>query len=330
MHDPRHENKKPEAQRPPAERSEFVDALQKGLLIGVALLLVVLPPIWMHKHGSAQRPTAQVAQAPAAPLARTPATPAPAQQARPGTAVPPPLAAAKPDTQPPAAADAQQPAVRLADFNGEDASADARLVANWVVASRNNKKHAFVLVDKKDARVYVFTPDGKLEDSAPALLGAARGDDSFPGIGDKPLSQVRPQEKTTPAGRFLAEPGLNASNEDIVWVDYDAAVSMHRIRPLVARERRLERLASLTTDDNRISFGCINLPVTFYEDVLSPTVKKYGAVVYVLPEVKTAQQVFGAYDVTDPTQLAAAHARSANPVQKVALARTSVKPQTVR
>ena len=89
-----------------------------------------------------------------------------------------------------------------------------------------------------------------------------------------------------------------------MWVDYDAAVSMHRIRPLVARERRLERLASLTTDDNRISFGCINLPVSFYENVLAPTVRKLGAIIYVLPEVKTAQEVFGAFDPTDPQQVA--------------------------
>jgi hypothetical protein len=175
-----------------------------------------------------------------------------------------------------------------------------------VVYTRNNKQHAFVVVDKKDARVYVFSPEGKLKDSAPVLLGAARGDDSYPGIGDKPLSAVKPWEKTTPAGRFVAEPGENANNEDVVWVDYDAAVSMHRIRPLVARERRLERMATLTTDDNRISFGCINLPVRFYENVVSPTVLKQGAIIYVLPEVKTPQEVFGAYDVTDPMQVAAA------------------------
>jgi hypothetical protein len=188
-----------------------------------------------------------------------------------------------------------------------------------VAATKNNQKRAFVIVDKKDARVYVFAPDGKLKESAPALMGSARGDDSFPGIGDKPLSQVRPEEKTTPAGRFVAEPGRNTNNEDIVWVDYDAAVSMHRIRPLVAKERRLERLATLTTDDNRISFGCINLPVTFYEDVLSPTVQKQGAVVYVLPEVKTLKQVFGAFDVTDPAQLAAARQAAGRNLQKVSL-----------
>jgi hypothetical protein len=232
------------------------------------------------------------ANAPATPpVATAPAPQAPPQATAPGVAKAP----TAPDTSAAGAG-----AVRLADFNGEDASPEARQVANWAVYTRDYKKHAFVIVDKADARVYVFGPDGKLKDSAPALLGAARGDDSFPGIGDKPLAQVRPEEKTTPAGRFVAEPGRNANGEDIVWVDYKAAVSMHRIRPLVAQERRLERLATRTIEDNRISFGCINLPVTFYEDVLSPTVKKYGAIVYVLPETRSAQKVFGAFDVPLP------------------------------
>ena len=253
--------------------SEFTDSLKKGLLIGAVLLVLIVPPLRMHR----------AAKAPQAPVAST--QPAPTPQPRTESPVP--------------------PAMRLADFGGEKPSRDARHVADWVVFTSNHGKHAFVLVDKKDARVYVFAPDGKLKESAPALLGAARGDDSFPGIGDKPLKEVLPEEKTTPAGRFVAEPGRNTNNEDIVWVDYDAAVSMHRIRPLVARERRLERLASLTVDDNRISFGCINLPVTFYENVLSPSVQKHGAIVYVLPDVKSPQQVFGSFDVRDPAQVAA-------------------------
>jgi hypothetical protein len=295
-----------------AERSDFTDSLRKGLLIGVALLVVIVPPLRMAKHRAAERSAQQSAQIAAAPPVAVPQQPAPQVQ--------PPAPPAAPESQPQAqpqtdgtAGQATAPrdatpaiTVRLADFKDEDPSPTARLVANWVAGTNDNKKHAFVLVDKKDARVYVFQPDGTLKDSAPALLGSARGDDSSPGIGEKPLSAVRPEEKTTPAGRFVAEPGRNANNEDIVWVDYDAAVSMHRVRPLVARERRLERLATLTTDDNRISFGCINLPVSFYEGVLSPTVQKYGAIVYVLPEVKSPKQVFGAYDVTDPAQVAAA------------------------
>ena len=152
-----------------------------------------------------------------------------------------------------------------------------------------------MVVDKKNAKAFVFDPRGTLQGAAPVLLGSAIGDHTVPGVGDKPLSQVRPEERTTPAGRFIAEMGVNSHGEDVVWVDYDAAVSMHRVRPNVKAERRLERLASKTPADNRISFGCINLPVRFYEDVLRPAVRSTGAVIYVLPETQPAAALFGAH-----------------------------------
>lgn len=186
---------------------------------------------------------------------------------------------------------------RYADFADEAASEDARFIANWVADSRDNGKLSFVIVDKRHTRVFVFDASGKLIGATPVLLGAAAGDDSVTGIGKRPIEEVQPEERTTPAGRFIGEPGRNASGEDVVWVDYDAAVSMHRVRIVDPKERRLERLATLTTDDNRISFGCVNIPVSFFENVLSPQFKaKYG-VVYVLPEVKALRDVFaGAYD----------------------------------
>ncbi|HEY8356759.1 MAG TPA: hypothetical protein VIL30_04790 [Ramlibacter sp.] len=308
-------------------KSEFLTSLRWGVLLGVAILAVVIP-LRMAQNAREPAPPA-VTQAPAiqspsvqAPIAEAPVAQAPAAPAP----VAPPAVAADTPTPPPAAAKDDAPAVaeavapkagaaaslRLADFSGEQPSPEAKHVANWAVHSRDHKRHAFVIVDKKDARVYVFGPDGKLKESAPALLGSARGDHTVPGVGDKPLSQVKPDEKTTPAGRFVAEPGKNTNGEDIVWVDYDAAVSMHRIRPMVAADRRLERLATLTVDDNRISFGCINLPVTFYEEVLSPTVRKHGAIVYVLPETsRTPQQLFGSYDVPPQQQFASKRTKRA-------------------
>lgn len=202
----------------------------------------------------------------------------------------------------------------LPDFGDETPSHDARHVANWVFFTGDNQGKSVVILDKKAARVYTFDPTGQLVAATPALLGSAIGDDAAPGIGDTPLAQVRPEEKTTHAGRFEAQPGVNTDGEDVIWIDYDAALSMHRVRPTVAAERRLERLATPTEEDNRISFGCVNLPVHFYEQVLSPAVKKSGAIVYVLPETRSPQEVFGSWDVTDP---------AAAPVASVARTRES-------
>ena len=52
--------------------------------------------------------------------------------------------------------------MHLADFRQDQPSPDARLMANWVAATGDNHGRAFIIVDKKDARVYVFTPQGRL------------------------------------------------------------------------------------------------------------------------------------------------------------------------
>ena len=49
---------------------------------------------------------------------------------------------------------------------------------------------------------------------------------------------------TTPAGRFEAEPGINNKGEQVVWVDYDSAFAIHRLRPGFAYQSRATRLVS--------------------------------------------------------------------------------------
>lgn len=195
-------------------------------------------------------------------------------------------------------ADAPQASPRSADFGQASPSAEARHIADWIADSRDNANADFIIVDKRDAKAYVFDAEARLRGASPVLLGSALGDDSVPGIGWRPIAEVRPEERTTPAGRFVAERGRNLQGEDVVWVDYDAAVSMHRVRATKPSERRLERLATPTVDDNRISYGCINVPVAFYEAYVRPTVATRRAIVYVLPDIKPVQQVFNSYDVT--------------------------------
>ena len=181
----------------------------------------------------------------------------------------------------------------VADFKSEQASPEVQQMANWVMGTRDHRGMPFVIVDKRHARVFVFQPDGKLSGSAPALMGSAKGDDSVSGIGEREISAILPHERTTPAGRFVSVPGVNSFGEDIVWLDYAAAVSMHRVRAKDPKERRLERLASETPDDNRISFGCINLPVAFYDSVVKPVLGASRGLIYVLPETRPLQSVFG-------------------------------------
>lgn len=238
--------------------TDLIDGLKQGALLGCAILVLVLPPA----------PAWRI-------LAPEPA------------AAPDPIAAFwRPgDT-------ASIP--RRLDFAGagSTASIDVKRLAQWIVDSRDNGNLHFAMIDKKNTRVFVFDPSGRLIATTPVLLGYAPGDDTVAGIGSRPLEEVKPEERTTPAGRFVSQPGRNARQEEVVWVDYDAAVSMHRVLLIHPNERRLERLASPTTDDNRISYGCINLPVEFFERVVWPVFSQERGIVYVLPEIKPLAEVF--------------------------------------
>ena len=194
------------------------------------------------------------------------------------------------ETQPVAA-----PHPKRANFEREHKSRDAQHVADWVVDSGDNRGMPFVIVDKMDAKVFVFDADGRLSGAASVLLGLARGDDASPGIGDRSLSKIRPDERTTPAGRFLASLGYNFHGKDVLWVDYDNAISMHRVITTNPKERRLERLASPMPLDHRISFGCINVPAEFYNNVVRPAFTGASGIVYVLPETHSISEIFVSY-----------------------------------
>ena len=179
-----------------------------------------------------------------------------------------------------------------ANFLGVTASNDARQVADWVVDSGDNRGLPFVIVDKKDAKVFVFDGHGQLLGATPALLGLARGDDSAPGIGDRKLSDIRPEERTTAAGRFVSALGRNLREQEVLWVDYDAALALHRVLARNTKEERLQRLATASPLDRRITFGCINVPVDFFDSVVHPAFTGTSGIVYILPEIKSIREVF--------------------------------------
>lgn len=184
------------------------------------------------------------------------------------------------------------PTLSAADFRSYQPTPDARHMADWVVARHDNGRLPFIVLDKRDARLYVFQPNGQLVDQTPVLLGAAHGDETYPGIGDVPIAKVKPYQRTTAAGRFVTRPGLDADRTDVVWLDYDAALAMHRVINKVKSEHRLQRIASPNPRMRRISWGCINVPIAFFDRYISPVFGKHLGVTYVIPERKSFDEVF--------------------------------------
>lgn len=176
---------------------------------------------------------------------------------------------------------------------GLSPSAATSRVAAWIAASNDNRSLPYAIVDKTNAALFLFDGRGRSIGAEPVLIGIAPGDDATPGVGSKKLSEIGPAEKTTPAGRYLAKFGLAFGRERILWVDYATSVALHPIPgDASGKERRRQRMLSPTPEDNRITFGCINVPKAFYGKVLRQRFQRKGGYVYVLPDTKTLEEVF--------------------------------------
>ena len=164
-------------------------------------------------------------------------------------------------------------------------------LAGWVVASNDSHGYPFAIMDKAAAQILVFGGDGRLRGAAPGLFGSAVGDHTAPGIAGLALREIPGRDRTTPAGRFVGGFGPSIDAGRVLWVDYDSAVSMHPTATGVPAERRAERLASPSPDDNRVTHGCINVSPDFYEQIVTPTFER-GGVFYILPDAAPLAETF--------------------------------------
>lgn len=164
-------------------------------------------------------------------------------------------------------------------------SVAAQHMLEWIRTSGDARGRPYAVVDKAKARLYVFHGDGRLAGESEALIGQTFGDFIAPGVGQRAQAgTVGPDERTTPSGRFDARPGRNLTGEHVVWADYDSAFAIHRLRPGRSYEARRARLASPSPADNRVSLGCVVVPVAFYEGVVQAVLGHTRSTVYVLPE----------------------------------------------
>lgn len=196
---------------------------------------------------------------------------------------------------------AHLPKLDAADDGVATRSEAATRVADWVAGSGDNGSLPYIIIDKKAAALFLFSANGKPLGHVPILIGIAIGDEASPGIGTKNLAEIGPAEKTTPAGRFLAKFGVAAGKQKVLWVDYATSVALHPIPNSNKKEHRRERMLSPSIDDNRITFGCINVPTLFYSKSVRPLFQKKGGYVYILPDIKPLEDVFPRLHALNPT-----------------------------
>jgi len=173
----------------------------------------------------------------------------------------------------------------------QDVSPTVIELAGWVVAAKDSQGYPFAVIDKAAAQILIFGGDGRLRGAAPGLFGSSIGDHTAPGIAGLALREIPGRDRTTPAGRFIGGYGPSIDAGRVLWVDYESAVSIHPTATGVPSEKRVERLASATPDDNRVTHGCINVSPEFYEQVIRPTFER-GGVFYILPDKDSIAETF--------------------------------------
>ena len=193
-------------------------------------------------------------------------------------------------------ASAQTPIVAV-DHGLIDTSAfvEARHVAGWITGTNDNAGMAFMVIDKVNARLFLFDAAGQVRASTSVLLGRARGDDSPPGVGDLKLSAIKPGERITPAGRFVTHAGQDMDGKSVLWMDYGAAFALHRAsdrKPGMSGMSRSQLLHGTIPAERRVSLGCINVSTSFYDRYIQPAFGLTDGVAYILPETRSAMVEF--------------------------------------
>ena len=151
-------------------------------------------------------------------------------------------------------------------------------VVQNIVGQNDNQGKQFIVADKQAGTLTMYTASGQQITSTPALFGKTAGDSV--------------SSKNTPSGRFetkqanVRTEGYGGSAQVLTQNGQNLQLggspyAIHRVYTKYASENRQGRLDTPTATDNRISLGCINVPVDFYDTYLN---SDQDTVVYVMPE----------------------------------------------
>jgi hypothetical protein len=165
-------------------------------------------------------------------------------------------------------------------------SLQALRVAEYIAAN-SSSPDVNIILDKPTAKIYVMV--GRLLLDQSVFLMGAKVADEFPGgsmAASYSLKIPLAEKKVTPAGKFklvktLRDPDYGTSLTFALYRDYRLAI--HRIYLGNPEEKRQQRLDSKTTKDNSISYGCVNVSNTFYDQVLDRLEINSNSYVYIIP-----------------------------------------------
>ena len=170
----------------------------------------------------------------------------------------------------------------------------------------------FMVADKPNGMLHIFKEDGSHALSDATLYGKDKGDVL------EAKSSLEGGAKITPAGKFTMKesPSDYAGKTSLILLesqDYSGFIAVHAADVSTPSERRLERLETPTTEDNRISYGCINTKHETFINEIKPHISELdGGLIFILPDAteKTAEMFAPETKVVERTETPASTAKT--------------------
>jgi hypothetical protein len=150
-----------------------------------------------------------------------------------------------------------------------------------------NSSEPYILIDKANATGYVVGADHRIQAKFPVLLGRVRGDQ--PNTVNVKFDSIDSPGATTPAGMFrlsrakLTEQDIEEYNDNIFRLEGPGTGGNCIHETWQAElDSREQALATPTTEDNRVSWGCVNISKAVFEAHVKQLPS--GTIVWITPE----------------------------------------------
>jgi hypothetical protein len=137
-----------------------------------------------------------------------------------------------------------------------------------------NINHTYYIADKPTAKMYAISPDGKEIGTCTFIRGTMLGE--APNTAD--VDESRLIGTTTPAGKYeigdkyIHPDDIKTYKGKILSIYNTDCLAIHIVYP-GEFETRMAAINTPTPNDNNMSWGCANVPESFYDACITPYVK---------------------------------------------------------
>jgi 5'-deoxynucleotidase YfbR-like HD superfamily hydrolase len=145
-------------------------------------------------------------------------------------------------------------------------------------------EESYVIVDKPSATLFIIGADKKLIGQMPVLLGQTKGE--TPNMSDAESDTA--VQATTPSGKYTllrlaGEEDLITYKGKVFSLCGSDALALHITYP-PEKEKRTEALNTPTPEDNRMSWGCINISEEMWGKYIEGNIEARGAYMFITPD----------------------------------------------